>query len=276
MNYINHLSVAIKAAVDAGEAVLEVYESDFHVDYKEDQSPLTLADQKAHDIISTQLAGFKIPLLSEEGKTLPYAQRRDWDTLWIVDPLDGTKEFVKRNGEFTVNIALVNAGQPILGVVFAPVREVLYFALQGLGAYKLDRMDAVTALCERISRGECTSHDLVQHGQSLPLEQPEDSPYTIVGSRSHATEALENFVDQKRREFGTIDFIPAGSSLKLCLVAEGRAHIYPRLAPTMEWDTAAGHAVVTCAGAHIYSHNSGEPLLYNKQDLLNPWFIVER
>jgi 3'(2'), 5'-bisphosphate nucleotidase len=190
--------------------------------------------------------------------------------------LDGTKEFVKRNGEFTVNIALVTAGRPILGVVFAPVREVLYFALQGLGAYKIDQMDTVATLCERISHGECTSNDLAEQGQTLPLEQSQDTPYTIVGSRSHATQALEEFVEEKRSEFGTVDFIPAGSSLKLCLVAEGRAHIYPRLAPTMEWDTAAGHAVVEGAGARIYNHASGDPLQYNKEDLLNPWFIVER
>jgi 3'(2'), 5'-bisphosphate nucleotidase len=276
MNHINHLIAAIKAAVDAGKAILDIYQTDFHVDYKEDQSPLTLADQKAHEIISDQLAGFEIPVLSEEGKALPYAVRRNWNTLWIVDPLDGTKEFVKRNGEFTVNIALVTAGQPILGVVFAPVRQVLYFGLQDLGAYKMDQMDAVAALSERISKGEYTSGNLVEQGQTLPLEHPQNTPYTIVGSRSHATEALEAFVEEKRREFGTIDFIPAGSSLKLCLVAEGRAHIYPRLAPTMEWDTAAGHAVVACAGARIYSHTTGDPLRYNKEDLLNPWFIVER
>ena len=276
MQNINLLTAAIKAAVDAGKAILDIYQTDFEVDYKEDRSPLTLADKKAHDIISAHLAVFDIPLLSEEGQAIPYAARRGWETLWIVDPLDGTKEFVKRNGEFTVNIALVTANQPVLGVVFAPVREVLYFALQDLGAYKMDAMDAVVALCERISRGACTGDDLTEHGQSLPLEQAKDTPYTIVGSRSHATEALEDFVEQKRREFGTIDFIPAGSSLKLCLVAEGRAHIYPRLAPTMEWDTAAGHAVVACAGARIYDHASGTPLQYNKEDLLNPWFIAER
>ena len=276
MKHINNLTAAIQAAVEAGKAVLDVYHSDFHVDYKEDQSPLTLADKQAHDIISTRLAGFDIPLLSEEGKAIPYATRREWKTLWIVDPLDGTKEFVKRNGEFTVNIALVTDGRPTLGVVFAPVREVLYFALQDLGAYKMDGMDAVLALCGNISHGALTNDDLAEQSVTLPVERSQATPYTIVGSRSHATEALENFVDQKRKEFGTIDFIPAGSSLKLCLVAEGRADIYPRLAPTMEWDTAAGHAVVECAGARIYNHSSGELLRYNKEDLLNPWFVVER
>ena len=276
MNHINHLTTAIKAAVDAGKAILDIYETDFQVDYKDDHSPLTLADQKAHEIISAQLDIFDIPLLSEEGRAIPYATRKQWETLWIVDPLDGTKEFVKRNGEFTVNIALVTAGQPVLGVVFAPVREILYFALNDLGAFKIDRMGAVIELCERISRGDVDDKTLAEYGQALPLEQSRDTPYTIVGSRSHATQALEEFVDQKRCEFGTVDFIPAGSSLKICLVAEGKAHIYPRLAPTMEWDTAAGHAVVTCAGARIYNHTSGEPLQYNKEDLLNPWFIAER
>ena len=179
MQHINHLTTAIQAAVDAGKAILDIYETDFEVDYKDDRSPLTLADKKAHEIISTQLAGFNIPLLSEEGQALPYEVRRDWKTLWIVDPLDGTKEFVKRNGEFTVNIALVTAGQPVLGVVFAPVREVLYFALQGLGAFKMDQMDTVSALCERISQGHITTgHDLAEHGQALPLEQSQDTPYT--------------------------------------------------------------------------------------------------
>ena len=276
MNHFNHLAAAIQAAVDAGKAILDVYHSDFKVEYKEDESPLTLADKKAHDIISTHLAMFEIPLLSEEGKTIPYETRRSWETLWIVDPLDGTKEFVKRNGEFTVNIALVTAGRPVLGVVFAPVREVLYFALQGLGAFKMDSTDTITALCAHTSHNGITSNDLVEKSIALPVERDHDTPYTIVGSRSHATEALENFVEKKRRDFGTVDFIPAGSSLKLCLVAEGRADIYPRLAPTMEWDTAAGHAVVECADACIYNHFSGEPIQYNKKDLLNPWFIVER
>lgn len=276
MNNFNYLSTAIQAAVEAGKAVLDVYNTDFHVDYKKDQSPLTLADKQAHDIISARLKAFDIPMLSEEGKAIPYATRRQWKTLWIVDPLDGTKEFVKRNGEFTVNIALVTDGNPILGIVFAPVREVLYFALQGTGAFKVERQDAVAALCERLSRSTLTGDDLAGQSMALPLERPRDMPYTIVGSRSHSSEALEDFVDQKRSEFGTIDFIPAGSSLKLCLVAEGRADIYPRLAPTMEWDTAAGHAVVANAGARIYNHTSGEPLCYNKEDLLNPWFVVER
>ena len=276
MNNINFLAAAIQAAVNAGKAVLDVYHSDFQVDYKADESPLTLADKKAHDIISAHLAMFDIPLLSEEGKAIPYATRKDWETLWIVDPLDGTKEFVKRNGEFTINIALVTAGQPVLGVVFAPVREMLYFALQGLGAYKMDSTDAIVAMCARLSSSTCSGDDLTKQSIPLPVEQTGDAPYTIVGSRSHATEALEEFVEQKRREFGKVDFIPAGSSLKLCLVAEGRADIYPRLAPTMEWDTAAGHAVVECAGACIYNHFSGEPIRYNKEDLLNPWFIVER
>ncbi|MBW2613998.1 MAG: 3'(2'),5'-bisphosphate nucleotidase CysQ [Deltaproteobacteria bacterium] len=271
-----YLLHAIQAAVDAGKAVLEVYHSDFDVDYKADNSPLTLADKKAHDIISGQLAEFEIPLLSEEGKAIPFDTRRTWDTLWIIDPLDGTKEFVKRNGEFTVNIALVTAGKPVLGVVFAPVRKFLYFAMQSLGAFKMEGMDTINAMCGRIARSTCTTVDLVKQSISLPIGRSGEQPYTIVGSRSHATEALENFVDQKRSAFGSVDFIPAGSSLKLCLVAEGRADIYPRLAPTMEWDTAAGHAVAECAGARIYEHPSGIPLVYNKENLLNPWFIVER
>ncbi|MCG6909906.1 MAG: 3'(2'),5'-bisphosphate nucleotidase CysQ [Deltaproteobacteria bacterium] len=276
MPNLNNLTLAIRAAVEAGKAILEVYGSEFEVDYKEDNSPLTLADKKAHAVISRHLSETGIPLLSEEGKALSFEERKTWDTLWIVDPLDGTKEFVKRNGEFTVNIALVSLGKPVLGVVFAPVRALLYFALPELGAFKLDGMEKVGDLVSRIDGDGFAMDDLVGNAAKLPLENTEDRPYTIVGSRSHATEALEAFVDAKRREYEKIEFIPAGSSLKLCLVAEGRADIYPRLAPTMEWDTAAGHAVAQCAGARIYDHASGKSLIYNKADLLNPWFIVER
>ena len=270
------LSTSLLAALEAGDAIMEIYHTGFEVAYKKDDSPLTLADKTAHNIIMQHLLEFNIPILSEEGKTISFQERKDWKTLWIVDPLDGTKEFVKRNGEFTVNIALVKDGLPILGVVYAPDKELLYFAMQDLGTYKIANPDTIRKFQNGLKTERITLKEIINSAQQLPLvEQKKAKPYTIVGSRSHATPDLEQFVETKKEVFGEVDFIPAGSSLKICLVAEGRAHIYPRLAPTMEWDTAAGHAVAQYAGARIYEYESGETLRYNKENLLNPWFIVE-
>jgi len=267
MQALDFLTIAVQAALDAGAAALAVYEQDFDVEEKADHSPLTLADQRAHDIISARLADTGIFLLSEEGRDIAYEERRWWQHLWIVDPLDGTKEFVKKNGEFSINIALVEQGRPVMGVVFVPVKDRLYFAAQDLGAYRTEGT--------RVARlQEKTVQDLVSAAQKLPLTSPGNRPYTIMGSRSHASAELEVFVAQKRKEHGEVDFISAGSSLKFCLVAEGRAHLYPRTGPTMEWDTAAGQAVVEMAGGSVLEYESGKPLRYNKEDLKNPWFIV--
>ena len=267
MQALDFLTIAVQAALEAGAAALKVYEQDFDVEEKADQSPLTLADRRAHDIISGRLADTGIFLLSEEGRDIAYEERRWWQHLWIVDPLDGTKEFVKKNGEFTINIALVSGGVPVMGVVFVPVKDRLYFAARDIGAYRTEG--------ERINRlQEKTVQDLVSAAQKLPLTSPGNRPYTIMGSRSHASAELEAFVEKKRQEHGEVDFISAGSSLKFCLVAEGRAHLYPRTGPTMEWDTAAGQAVVEMAGGSVLEYESGMPLRYNKEDLKNPWFIV--
>ncbi len=265
----------IRAALEAGDAIMEIYQTDFTVDYKQDDSPLTQADQASHAIIMRHLQDSRIPVLSEEGKTLPVEERRSWRTLWIVDPLDGTKEFIKKNGEFTVNIALVTDGTPILGVVYAPDRQRLYFSRQDLGTYLIGDPIVLKNIARQLATAETKLSDITTQAQQLPLPVSKDKSYTIVGSRSHATPELTQFVDAKREEFGQVDFIPAGSSLKICLVAEGRADIYPRLGPTMEWDTAAGHAVAQSAGARIYEYESNEPLMYNKENLLNPWFVVE-
>ncbi len=272
----NFLIQIIRAALEAGDAILEIYQTDFTVDYKQDDSPLTQADKASHAIIIQHLKDSGIPILSEEGKALPVAERRPWQTLWIVDPLDGTKEFIKKNGEFTVNIALVTDGKPILGVVYAPDRQRLYFSMQDLGAFMIDDPNHLKDISQQLAGAEIKLTDLANQAQQLPLTKHKDQTYTIVGSRSHATPELTQFVDVKREEFGQVDFIPAGSSLKICLVAEGQADIYPRLGPTMEWDTAAGHAIAQAAGARIYEYESGEPLQYNKENLLNPWFVVER
>jgi 3'(2'), 5'-bisphosphate nucleotidase len=276
MKYQNHLKTAIAAAIEAGREILNIYHAGFAVDYKEDRSPLTLADKASHKIIVNRLKEFNIPVLSEEGKHTPYAQRNKWESLWIVDPLDGTKEFIKKNGEFTVNIALIKNSAPILGVVYAPDREKLYFAMKDFGAYKIDDFQLIQKIYSGIHGGSFTMDELVSESTKLPGGRSTATPYTIVGSRSHATPELEAFVQAKRQEFGDVDFIPAGSSLKICLVAEGKADIYPRLGPTMEWDTAAGQAVAAFAGADMRIYESGKPMRYNKENLLNPWFIVER
>ena len=276
--YRHYLLTAIHAAVAAGRAIIDVYQTDFEVTQKVDKSPLTLADQRSHEIINALLTPLSIPILSEEGREMPYSERQAWQRLWIIDPLDGTKEFVKRNDEFTVNIALVEENQPTLGVIYLPVKEVLYFAHQGLGAYKLECRPCQQWLGEQ-TNGQSETQlmaDIMDKSQRLPLARTEGKPFTIVGSRSHAGPELQGFIDQKRREHEQIEFISAGSSIKICLVAEGSADIYPRTGPTCEWDTAAGQAIAEQADAKMVDFHKRTPLRYNRKDVLNPWFIVER
>lgn len=259
---------AIDAALEAGEKILSIYNdpaSDFQIEKKADNSPLTIADREAHDAIARYLVDTPFPLLSEEGKHLPYAERRGWDTLWIVDPLDGTKEFIKRNGEFTVNIALVHNSVPVMGVIYLPVKKVLYLGAEGLGAYRL--MDVTT-------RGELSLDELMSEAVRLP-ESEEREKFVIVASRSHLTPETEAYIEEMKRRHAEVELISSGSSIKICQVAEGKADVYPRFAPTMEWDTAAGHAIARAAGKEVYQAEKDEALLYNKEDLLNPWFIVE-
>ena len=273
-----YLSKAIETSILAGQAILNVYHSDFSVEYKTDSSPLTLADRNSHEVIVKYLSEFDIPILSEEGKNIPYAERKSWGRLWIVDPLDGTKEFVKRNGEFTVNIALVENHKPVLGVIFIPDKNALFFAANGLGAYKLEKnFDTQTVDSSQSNYSpQDRLNDYIELAERLPAKQPQVSLYTIVGSRSHQTPELKAYIEEKRRELGDIEFIAAGSSQKFCVVAEGRADVYPRLGPTMEWDTAAGQAIAENSGAAVVRHDDGVPLIYNKEDLYNPYFIVQR
>ena len=259
-----NLSIAIHAAIEGGKRILEVYNQDFSVYTKEDNSPLTEADRRAHEVIKDILQPTGIPLLSEEGKMIPYDERKDWHTFWLVDPLDGTKEFIKKNGEFTVNIALIQNGTPVMGVVYVPVTNMLYFGYEK-GSFCIKLTDGYASDVEKLQ----------SNAVRLPLS-PEDKMYTIVASRSHNTPETEEFIEVKRKKFGEVNTISAGSSIKLCLVAEGKAQVYPRLAPTMEWDTAAGHAVAKFAGCEVYNFNTNTELEYNKENLLNPWFVVER
>lgn len=237
-------------ALDAGTAIMEIYQKDFSVEYKDDKSPLTEADLKANEVICRALGTLypAIPIMSEENKEVGYEDRKDWEYYWCIDPIDGTKEFIKKNDEFTVNIALIHNNTPVIGVVYAPAIEEMYSAKKGEGAYK--------------------------NGQKLPL-QVNDRPaelLRVVASKSHLSEETQTFIDNLETQH--IEQVSKGSSLKLCMVAEGSADIYPRLAPTMEWDTAAADAIVRESGKMTYQFDEGTPVQYNKENLLNPWFIV--
>ena len=241
----------VTIAKEAGKAIMQVYKQDFKVEYKQDNSPLTLADKRANDIIEDGLnqLSVNLPILSEEGKEIPYEDRKHWEYFWLVDPLDGTKEFVKKNDEFTVNIALIYKDTPVLGVVYAPALDKCYWSKQGKGAFR--------------------------DGQKLPLKTADQrNTYKIVTSRSHMSDETQAFIDaidtQKEKEL-----ISIGSSLKICLVAEGEADIYPRLGPTMEWDTGAAHAIVNESGGQLNDQKNNNVLKYNASEkLLNNCFVV--
>ncbi|MFC4722869.1 3'(2'),5'-bisphosphate nucleotidase CysQ [Geojedonia litorea] len=261
-----HLNIAIKAALKAGEAIMEVYTSVIEVEYKDDKSPLTEADKRANDIINSYLRPTGIPIISEENKQTDFQVRKNWSTCWVVDPVDGTKEFIKRNGEFTVNIAMVINGEPVLGVIYVPATKVLYFA-------KVSDHTAFKAIL--------TSHDTSLSdvlGKAEPLQpKPENSnPVQVVGSRSHMSQETLDFMESLKQSGRTVEIVSKGSSLKFCLVAEGNADVYPRYAPTMEWDTAAGQAICNAVGINVISKETNKPLLYNKENLLNPWFLVSK
>ena len=275
-NFDSELMTVTSASLDAGRAILDVYESDFAVEEKDDRSPLTLADRRAHDIIVAALEKTPHPVLSEEGRSIPYGNRRAWDTFWLVDPLDGTKEFIKRNGEFTVNIALIQNKHPVLGVIYVPVTDTLYFGTTTHGAYKTG---SASKVCREKPLQSMAPQDALEYlfetGAGLPLPANARRPFTIVGSRSHSTPDVDRIVEESKQLHGAVDFISAGSSLKICMVAEGRADLYPRTGPTMEWDTGAGQAIAQVAGAEVVEFHSHAPLLYNKENLLNPWFRVQ-
>jgi 3'(2'), 5'-bisphosphate nucleotidase len=246
------LTIAIDAAELANIEILKVYRSnDFQAEAKGDNSPLTLADRRSHAIIESILKNTNLPILSEEGKNIPYSERKGWDYFWLVDPLDGTKEFLKRNDEFTVNIALIHRGVPILGVVSVPVSGDTYYASKDGGAF-LKHEGTIIQLNKR------PSIDLTASG------------LRVVASRSHMSEETQAFVDKLEAPV----LVSKGSSLKFTLLAEGKADVYPRYAPTMEWDTAAAHAVVNGVGLKVYEHGREAELQYNKENLLNPWFLV--
>ena len=258
----NNLAIAIQASLEAGKAILEVYSSnDFNIEIKGDDSPLTKADKNANDVINSYLVKTSIPIISEENKQLDFSERKDWETCWIVDPLDGTKEFIKRNGEFTVNIALVKKGIPVLGVIYVPVSKTLYFTSENAtSSYKIAVEDE-----------NATVASIFENASEIKPETEKPSVVKIVGSRSHLNDDTKSFISEIEKN-NKVEIVSKGSSLKFCLVAEGKATIYPRYAPTMEWDTAAGQAICQAAGVSVIANNTKEPLRYNKENLLNPYF----
>ncbi len=255
-----HLQTAINAAIEGGKAIMEIYATDFDVEIKGDNSPLTIADKKCNDIINSYLTATPFPIISEENKQIDFNERKDWDSCWIVDPLDGTKEFIKRNGEFTVNIALVEQGIPTLGVIYVPVSKTLYFtSAKGDTSYRL------------IVEDENPSMDSVFEHATQIAPAASSTPVKVVGSRSHLNADTQAFIEALGQE---VEIVSKGSSLKFCLVAEGNAHVYPRFAPTMEWDTAAGDAICRAVGIQVIDQETQQPLRYNKENLLNPYFLV--
>ena len=263
------LQIAIHASIEAGEKVMEVYNSaDVGVEYKSDNSPLTIADKKSNSVIMNYLRGEDIPVLSEEGKHHDYNDRKKWGFLWLVDPLDGTKEFIKKNGEFTINIAFIKGQSPLLGVVYVPDKKLLYFGALHLGSYRIYLKETKTYKGMNIK-------DIIAVSEKLPLPKVNTDVFTIVGSRSHMSEETLNFIEKAKVKYKNVDIVASGSALKLCLVAEGSADIYPRFGPTMEWDTAAGHCIAVAAGYEVTQKDWTSPLVYNKNNLLNPWFIVK-
>ncbi len=260
---IKNLAIAIQVAITAGNEILRIYDTDFQVVQKDDASPITLADKNANEVIMKFLKPTGIPIISEENRQLDYSKRKNWTQCWIVDPLDGTKEFVKRNGEFTVNIALIENGTLILGVIYVPVSKELYFTAADMKSSKK----------LLITSKEISTEEIISRAKAI---QPAaiSEVLKIVGSRSHLNEATKNYIANIESK-NKIEMVSKGSSLKFCLIAEGLAHIYPRFSPTMEWDTAAGHAICKAVGLEVIDQTTGMPMQYNKPNLLNNNFVVK-
>lgn len=265
LNMNKNLDLAIKASLEAGREIMKVYDSVINVEYKEDKSPLTEADTKANEVINFYLKQTEIPIISEENKQIDFEIRKNWLQCWIVDPVDGTKEFIKRNGEFTVNIALIENGRPLLGVIYAPANKTLYFGnVTNKQSFKVN-LDSHSESIESIN----SNKRLLKPKQKGEIIE-------IIGSRSHMNQETLHYVETIKSAGKKVKIISKGSSLKFCLIAEGLADFYPRFAPTMEWDTAAGHAICNAVGVEVNSCKTNKSLLYNKENLINPWFLVNK
>jgi 3'(2'), 5'-bisphosphate nucleotidase len=269
MNYADLLKLAIEAALRAGEKILEIYNTDFKVETKADDTPVTNADKAASASIINDLSSSGINVLSEEDEQFSYEIRKNWQHLWVVDPLDGTKEFVKRNGEFTVNIALIEANKPVIGVIYSPVFKHLYYAAIHSGSFKVNAHHVISALNSDVF----DAGFLMSGASRLPINTPPLS-YTIVASRSHLSKEVNERIAKAKLEFDNVNIINTGSSIKFCWVAEGLAHEYPRFGTTMEWDTAAGQCIIEEAGGRVIDLDTNLPMRYNRENLKNGNFIA--
>ena len=262
MKLSQNLKLAIDASIQAGKKIIEIYNSDnFNLEYKLDDSPLTIADTASNKIIENILEASNIPILSEEGNILDFNNRKNLKQLWIVDPLDGTKEFIKKNNEFTVNIALIENSKPVIGVIYAPALNVLYFSEKKLGAYKI----------------LINNSDEFDHSNPLRLPLVEKfNEYKVLTSRSHLNDKTLDYIDNLKVNNLKVVSIPMGSSLKFCLLAEGLADCYPRFSPCMEWDTAAGQIICEEAGFKVIDLKTMKPIVYNRENLINNYFIAKK
>jgi 3'(2'), 5'-bisphosphate nucleotidase len=270
VNEIQLLKLAIHAALKAGEEILKYYNTSFEIETKADDTPVTIADKASGECISKILQESKIPVISEEEEISEYEIRKNWEQVWIVDPLDGTKEFIKRNGEFAVNIALVQNGNPIIGVIYSPVSRDIYFASKNFGSYKIAQHDLIYELTKKN-----IIEYLFEFGKKLPLQKT-PSTYTVVASRSHLSKEVNNRINSLKKIYTEVDIISVGSSIKQCWVAEGKAHEYPRYGITMEWDTAAGQCILEMAGAVLLDIETNLPLSYNKHSMKNNYFVAKQ
>lgn len=266
MELTKNLQTAITAALHAGDEIMKVYSTVVEVEYKDDKSPLTLADKNANKIINHYLKSTNIPIISEENKQIEFAVRKQWNTCWIVDPVDGTKEFIKRNGEFTVNIALVVNQKPVLGVIYVPAVKTIYFA----------EVSTKNAFKAQLETHKASLNQVIENAVALQSKPAANHTVQVVGSRSHMNAETQEFVASLKKQGKQVEMVSKGSSLKFCLIAEGKADVYPRFAPTMEWDTAAGQAICNAVGVEVISKETNQPLRYNKEQLLNPWFLVSQ
>jgi 3'(2'), 5'-bisphosphate nucleotidase len=256
------LKKAIEASILGGQEILNIYKKeDFNIEYKDDNSPVTIADKLASKKITKTLKDTLIPILSEEEEIAPYTKRKLWNKLWIIDPLDGTKEFIKKNGEFCVNIAYTENNTPVFGVIYIPTTKELFYGGKLIGAFKIDNIT------------EYKSISIIKP-TILPTHKNKNK-IVVTGSRSHGDEKTTAFYNEIKSNNKNVDFLKVGSAIKFCRVAEGKVDYYPRFHPCMEWDTAAGHAIVQGIGKEIYNANTNTPLVYNKESLFSPHFILK-
>jgi 3'(2'), 5'-bisphosphate nucleotidase len=261
-----NLLLAIKASIDAGNEIMKIYEQDFDIELKSDSSPLTIADKNANEVINKYLQKTNIPIISEENAQIDYSIRRKWDTCWIVDPLDGTKEFINKNGEFTVNIALIKKGSPVLGVLYVPVEKKLYYA----------DVNEELAFLVNLNNNTNKLNELIKESSQLKRNKSLfKDKIRVVVSKSHLNDETKKFIKNIESSNKKTEIVSKGSSLKFCLVAEGKADVYPRFAPTMEWDSAAAHAICKAVGISITNTKTNKELSYNKEELINPYFICK-